>query len=114
MLPTMSSRQADILAVARAQGRVEVEALAQRFEVTPQTIRKDLNDLCERRLLTRVHGGAIVASGVANVAYEARRLIAAEEKRAIGVAAAQLITNNSSLFLNIATTTHAAPPALTR
>src|SRR5947207_199186 len=39
-----------------------VEELARRFEVSAQTIRKDLNDLCERRSLTRIHGGAIIAS----------------------------------------------------
>ena len=51
-----------------------------------QTIRKDLNELCDQRLLTRIHGGAVIASGVENVGYEARRFIAQEEKRAIGVA----------------------------
>ena len=44
---------------------------AKRFEVSAQTIRKDLNDLCEHRSLTRIHGGAIIASGVENLAYEA-------------------------------------------
>src|SRR5581483_4213126 len=83
-----SPRQNEILALARAQGRVSVEELAARFSVTPQTIRKDLNDLCDQRLLSRIHGGAILGSGVENMAYEARRLIAAEEKRAIGLAAA--------------------------
>ena len=88
-----------------AAGRVSVDDLAVRFDVTPQTIRKDLNDLCDRRLLNRVHGGAAVASGIENLAYEARRFIAAEEKRAIGKAAAALIPNQSSLFINIGTTT---------
>ena len=94
----MTPRQSEIVSLARVQGRVSVDDLAIRFDVTPQTIRKDLNDLCEQRLLTRVHGGATVASGVANLAYEARRLIAAEEKRAIGATAAKLISNKSSLF----------------
>jgi DeoR family glycerol-3-phosphate regulon repressor len=98
-------RQNEILALARSAGRVSVDDLAVRFEVTPQTIRKDLNDLCDRRLLNRVHGGAVVASGIENLAYEARRFIAAEEKRAIGKAAAALIPNQSSLFINIGTTT---------
>ena len=65
---------------ARASGRVMVEDLARRFEVSAQTIRKDLNDLCEQRALTRIHGGAIIASGVENLAYEARRFVAADEK----------------------------------
>jgi DeoR family glycerol-3-phosphate regulon repressor len=100
-----SHRQNEILALARSAGRVSVDDLAVRFDVTPQTIRKDLNDLCDRRLLNRVHGGAVVASGIENLAYEARRFIAAEEKRAIGKAAAALIPNQSSLFINIGTTT---------
>ncbi|GGC49538.1 DeoR/GlpR family DNA-binding transcription regulator [Chelatococcus reniformis] len=105
-------RQADILATARAQGKVNVDELATRFDVTPQTIRKDLNELCDRRLMTRVHGGAVIASGVENVAYEARRFIAQPEKRAIGEAAARLIPDNASLFINIGTTTEEVARAL--
>ena len=84
----MSHRQSEILNIARASGRVMVEELARRFEVSAQTIRKDLNDLCDHRSLTRIHGGAIIASGVENLAYEARRFVAGEEKKAIGAAAA--------------------------
>jgi len=87
----LTHRQSEILNIARAFGRVMVEDLAKRFEVSAQTIRKDLNDLCDHRSLTRIHGGAIIASGVENLAYEARRFVAAEEKRAIGAAAAALI-----------------------
>ena len=101
----LNLRRQEILAIARAQGRVNVEELAGRFAVTPQTIRKDLNELCDQRLLSRVHGGAVIASGVENVGYEARRFVAQEEKRAIGAAAARLIPNNTSLFINIGTTT---------
>ncbi len=108
----LSARQAEIVALARAQGRVGVDELAARFEVTPQTIRKDLNDLCDQRLLSRVHGGAILVSGVENLGYQARRLIAAEEKRAVGLAAAALIANESSLFINIGTTTEEVARAL--
>ena len=101
----LSTRQNEIVTLARSSGRVAVDDLARRYEVSPQTIRKDLNELCDRHLLSRVHGGAIIASGVENIAYEARRFVAAAEKRAIGVAAAGLIPNNSSLFINIGTTT---------
>ena len=99
----LSNRQTEILNIARASGRVIVEDLARRFEVSAQTIRKDLNDLCDQRSLTRIHGGAIIASGVENLAYEARRFVAAEEKRAIGIAAASRIPNGCSLFINIGT-----------
>src|SRR5690349_13388345 len=109
----LSHRQTEILNIARAFGRVMVEELAKRFEVSAQTIRKDLNDLCDQRSLTRIHGGAIIASGVENLAYEARRFVAAEEKRAIGLAAAQRIPNGCSLFINIGTTTEEVASALT-
>ena len=109
----LSNRQTEILNIARASGRVIVEDLARRFEVSAQTIRKDLNDLCDQRSLTRIHGGAIIASGVENLAYEARRFVAAEEKRAIGIAAASRIPNGCSLFINIGTTTEEVASALT-
>jgi DeoR family transcriptional regulator, glycerol-3-phosphate regulon repressor len=108
----VASRQQQIIAIARSQGRVSVEDLAARFTVTPQTIRKDLNDLCDRRLLSRIHGGAVISSGVENVAYEARRLIAQSEKQAIGAAAARLIPDNASLFINVGTTTEEVARAL--
>lgn len=108
----LSARQSEILDIAKAEGRVQVDDLASRFSVTPQTIRKDLNDLCETRRLTRVHGGAIFPSGAENVRYEARRSMAAPEKQAIGRAAADLIPNNTSLFINIGTTTEAVGEAL--
>lgn len=99
--------------IAKTQGRVLVDELATRFNVTPQTIRKDLNDLCDGRMLTRIHGGALFPSGNENLQYEARRSMASAEKQAIGKAAAALIPDNSSLFINIGTTTEAVSEALT-
>ena len=107
----LSDRQNEILSLARTAGRIEVEELASRFEVTRQTIRRDLNELCNRNILRRIHGGAVVSS-VENLSYEARRQIAAEAKRAIGVATAALISDNSSLFINIGTTTEEVARAL--
>src|SRR3954467_9480925 len=112
-MPGLSHRQSEILNLARAFGRVMMEDLAKRSEVSAQTIRKDLNDLVEQRSLTRIHGGAIIASGVENLAYEARRFVAADEKKAIGFAAAGQIPNGCSLFINIGTTTEEVAKALT-
>jgi DeoR family transcriptional regulator, glycerol-3-phosphate regulon repressor len=109
----LSDRQNAIVGLARAVGRVTVEDLAARFEVSPQTIRRDLNELCDVRVLSRTHGGAVIASSVENLSYEARRFIAAAEKREIGAAAAALIPNESSLFINIGTTTEEVATALT-
>lgn len=104
-MTSINFRQHEILNLARQTGRVTVDELAVRFDVTPQTIRKDLNDLCDQRLLTRTHGGALLSSGVENVAYEARRQLATVEKQRIGARAAALIPNDCSLFVNIGTTT---------
>jgi DeoR family transcriptional regulator, glycerol-3-phosphate regulon repressor len=106
------SRHEAIMDLARDQGRVQVDALAEKLDVTPQTIRRDLADLCQSRMLARVHGGAVLPSGTVNMRYEQRRNIAAEEKSAIGRAAAALIPNSASLFVNIGTTTEAVSEAL--
>jgi DeoR family glycerol-3-phosphate regulon repressor len=109
---SLNDRQTDIVSLAKAEGRVLVDALADRFGVTPQTIRKDLNDLCEAKLLRRIHGGAVSPSGTDNLEYEQRRQIAAAEKAAIGREAAKLISDGGSLFINIGTTTEAVSEAL--
>ena len=62
-----NTRQSQIVALLRQAGRVEVEDLASQFGVAVQTIRRDLNELSEARRVVRVHGGAIVASGVENL-----------------------------------------------
>lgn len=108
----LSARQNQILALAREHGRVDVDDLSRSFEVSPQTIRKDLNELCEKQMLQRVHGGAIVGSGIENVSYEARRLLAPTSKKAIGIHAASIIPDNSSLLINIGTTTEQVAHAL--
>jgi DeoR family glycerol-3-phosphate regulon repressor len=107
-----SRRQIEIIDALRETGRATVEELSARFAVTPQTIRRDLNEMSEARLVTRIHGGAMIASGVANLAYEARKQVEGPHKRLIGQAAAALIPHNSSLFINIGTTTEEVAHAL--
>nr|WP_208404043.1 DeoR/GlpR family DNA-binding transcription regulator [Sphingomonas insulae] len=103
----MPVRHARIVEVARQSGRVSVEELASMLDVTPQTIRKDLTLLERRGLLTRVHGGAVPSSGTDNLAYAERRDMAVAAKSAIGAAAAALVPDGASLFINIGTTTEA-------
>lgn len=112
MSGVVAQRHKSILDIARRTGRVTVESLADRLGVTPQTIRKDLNELSADSLLARVHGGAVITSGVDNLGYEARRVLALAEKRAIGAAAAALIPDDASLFINIGTTTEEVARAL--
>lgn len=77
-----------------------------------QTIRRDLRDLCAAGLLERVHGGAILPSGVRNIGYDDRRALSRDAKLRIAVRAAKLIPDNASLFLTIGTTVEAVAHAL--
>lgn len=107
----ISKRQQALLAHIRSEGRGQVDMLAASFKVTPQTIRRDLNVLCNLRLLLRVHGGAVAPGGAArseqlvNLDYQTRCLLGYEDKDAIGRLTAGIIPNDASLFINIGTTT---------
>ncbi len=109
---SFTPRQTDILSLARETGRVTVDALVAAFDVTAQTIRRDLSELCDGGHLDRTHGGAALPSGITNMAYEDRRRVNAGAKEAIGRATATLIHPGASLFLNIGTTTEAVARAL--
>ena len=89
----------------RQHGSVQVDTLANYLRVTPQTIRRDLNQLYQLELVQRVHGGAVIKDHVENLGYGARKLLMAREKSDIARRAAELIPDNSSLFINIGTTT---------
>ncbi len=103
----LSFRQTEIMDIARAEGRVVVEDLAQRFEVTLQTIRRDLAELADAGLIDRVHGGAVARTGVANLGYDHRRRMNEAAKAAIARACAAEIPENCSIIINLGTTTEA-------
>ncbi|WP_299678404.1 DeoR/GlpR family DNA-binding transcription regulator [uncultured Roseobacter sp.] len=100
-------RHPDILKIAQREGKVTVEALAEHFGVTLQTIRRDLSELAEANKLERVHGGAILPSGTTNIEYEERRNLNQGSKVAMARACAQQIPEGCSVFLNIGTSTEA-------
>ncbi len=104
---SLSFRQSDILEVAEQEGRVTVEGLAERFQVTVQTIRRDLTELSDAGKLDRVHGGAVLRSGVSNIGYEDRRALNHEAKTRIAERCAADIPEGSSIFMNIGTSTEA-------
>jgi DeoR family glycerol-3-phosphate regulon repressor len=106
-------RQAELLDAVRAAGSVSVEALAARFGVTLQTVRRDVRQLAEAGLLARFHGGVRVpGSTTENIAYRQRRHLHEQAKRCIAAAVAREVPPGSSLFLNIGTTTEAVAHAL--
>jgi DeoR family glycerol-3-phosphate regulon repressor len=106
------TRQKQILDLVRQRGFMSIETLAEHFSVTPQTIRRDINQLADRELLQRYHGGAGLPSSVENIAYQARQVHCLDEKRRIAQLVARHIPNDSSLFINIGTTTEEVARAL--
>ena len=108
----LNKRQHDILSFAEKEGYVSVENLAETFEVTQQTIRRDINNLCDQELLARTHGGAFYSSGVHNFAYSSRKSLASDEKKEIADAVAAIIPDNSSIVINIGTTTEQVAQSL--
>lgn len=104
---SLSFRQSDILEIAKRNGRVAVDDLAAHFDVTVQTIRRDLSELSDLGKLDRVHGGAVLRSGVSNIGYEDRRGLNEDAKTRIARACAAAIPDGASVFMNIGTSTEA-------
>ena len=105
---TPNPRQAGVLSTVREQGSVTVEALAERFGVTLQTVRRDVKLLAEAGLLARFHGGVrLPASTTENIAYRARQALNDDAKRRIARTVAAQVPAGCSLILNIGTTVEA-------
>ena len=96
-------------------GSVTVEALAERFGVTLQTVRRDVTLLAEAGLLARFHGGVRVPSSTTeNIAYRQRQQLNLSAKQRIARAVAAAVPNGCSLILNIGTTTECIARELLR
>ena len=109
-----NDRQRQILELVGQRGFVSIDELAGHFSVTPQTVRRDINDLCAKDLLRRYHGGAGLPSSVENLAYQTRQVLQLAEKRRIAELVARHIPDEASLFINIGTTTEEVARALLR
>ena len=101
------NRKSEILQIAQSEGTIRVEDLARRFNVAEQTIRRDLSQLSDAGHLERVHGGAILSSGLGNLDYVQRRNRNTQGKALIGRECARHVPNGSTVFINIGTTTEA-------
>ncbi len=105
-------RHEQIINLVREQGFVTIETFAQQFNVTPQTIRRDINSLSKKGLLHRYHGGAGLSSSTENMDYSRRQTLCFSEKQRIASMVARHIPNQASLFINIGTTNEAVAKAL--
>ena len=111
-MASSEQRRRAIVELVSRQGFAPIDALAQQLGVTPQTIRRDINQLADAGTLQRFHGGAGLPSSVENLAYPARQVLCLEEKRRIATLAARHVPDHASLFINIGTTTEEVAKAL--
>jgi DeoR family transcriptional regulator of aga operon len=96
-------RRTQILQIVRTEGRARVNELASRFSSSAVTIRNDLNELHQRGLVLRSHGGAVLPEKILRESPVYERLKThAEEKRRIGATAATLIHDSGTTTLEIA------------
>src|SRR5215468_9999433 len=103
MLP--SQRRQAILHEVRTAAAVSAEALARRFAVSVETIRRDLRSLQARGLLDRVYGGATRPSGRSSEgSFAARSIRHIEHKRAIAAFAADLVEPQDTIIIDVGTT----------
>lgn len=100
-----TERQGEIARLTVELGRVEVAELATRFGVTSETIRRDLSELQERRLVRRVHGGAVVfdVSGFEPL-LSVRAELNTTEKRRLARRAVEEIPSSGTIIIDSGST----------
>ena len=107
-------RHEHILTLVREHNFMTVEELAANLDVTPQTIRRDVQELSETGQLKRYHGGASLGDVSVVTAGRERRNHHQQEKNAIARLIASTIPDNASLFISIGTTMEAVAAELVR
>ena len=105
-------RQTGILGVVAEAGEASVEALAARFGVSAETIRRDLAHLAESGALQKVHGGARRLRLHAEGSYRERMAQDAGAKTMIARKLAGIVAPGDTLFMDTGTTTVACAAAL--
>ena len=107
-----SLRHQKIIELVKLKGYASTEELVIELEVSPQTIRRDLNILAEQDLIRRHHGGAAPSSTAENSDYIERKQFFPSQKSAIAREVVKRIPNGASLFIDIGTTPEAVASAL--
>lgn len=101
----LTDRQTQIIDLLSSRGgTLSSSELTTSFDVSVQTIRKDLNDLSDLGVVRRVHGGITLPTQSRNLSFTNRQVINFEEKKHIARLTAAQIPDGSSLFLGIGTT----------
>ncbi|KAB0577983.1 DeoR family transcriptional regulator [Fusobacterium naviforme] len=100
------ARKDQIIHLVTENRIVKANELAEKFQVSMETIRRDLEQLEKEQIVRRVHGGAVlnVASGI-EPDYSYREIKNYEQKIMIGKKAAELVKDGDTIIIDIGTTT---------
>lgn len=107
LLSELTQRQADIVGIVGERGYATLEALAGRFNVSMQSVRRDIIQLDRLGLIQRFHGGAGPSDSTIRLGYHEKRSRSAEAKARIGKAAAAMVPAGAAIFLDVGTTVEA-------
>ncbi len=100
-----AGRREAILALSQQGGELRVDEMARQFNVSRETMRRDLDLLQSQGLLRRVHGGALPAQTGAEAGFRQRLVANAEAKQKIAELATRLFHRDDTLFIDTGTTT---------
>lgn len=102
-----AGRKAELAAYVTQSGEVTVAELAERFDVSSDTIRRDLDALDADGILVRTHGGAVSTTAVPrpDTGLDVRLRLQSAAKARIGTRAVTLVRDGAALMINAGTTT---------
>jgi DeoR family glycerol-3-phosphate regulon repressor len=100
----LSDRQRDILSLIETDGAQYIEKLAARYHLTTQTIRRDINALCDLGFARRFHGGVSVPVESRNTSVNSRAALNSAAKRRIAKHIASAIEPGSTVFMGVGST----------
>ena len=98
------NRRKQVVDLTLERGAVSVGALAEHFDVSMQTIRRDIDKICDGEKFRRRHGRIELAAKYLNTPFDQRAATNISEKRDIGAAAAAMIPDGSTVFVSIGST----------
>jgi len=114
--PLPARRRSELVRLVCSRGQVTVAEIASLFDVSADTIRRDLDALAEQRLLKRTHGGAVAEDSLVgtDAPFLLRKNAQKDAKSRIARAAARLIADRETLLINGGSTTLAFAAELGR
>src|ERR1700730_5888626 len=95
-------RGADMLRLVKQLGQITVTEMSARFEVSLDTIRRDLDSLADQGLISRIHGALGILDSMASADSPCEQRINAHQnaKTSIGRAAVRLVSSGETLIVN--------------